>query len=297
MLAKKKKVRSKRTNNHSESEISTLNSTVQYDATDFGEPLAEDTSALSTILPHVDQENVSFDISYDYVPLQSNEPEVNEENETSKKSSVPTSAVKTDKSTQGKYDKYALCAKIENIIVRNEIKTLKSSQNKDISNPMPHEAVLASPGKSKYFISLSPTQFWALYDFLGPAKFNLTYWNESKGYGKKLNHSISFQIFITVLRLRRGFNILTIAHWYMVLVNIQSELYLLPGLCFFLITLRTTDISCFPNDKNSKILYQTYFVLLKIFVLQLTVQSLNVKCHETTANREIFAHHIKVIVQ
>ena len=42
----------------------------------------------------------------------------------------------------------------------------------------------------------------------------LTYWNELKGYGKKLNHSISFQHFITLLRLRLGFNILTIAHWY-----------------------------------------------------------------------------------
>ena len=106
LLAKKKKVRSKRTNKHSESEISPLNSTVQYDATDFDETLAGDMSTLSTIPPHVDQENVSFDISYDYVPLQSNEPEVNEENETSKQSSVPTSAVKTDKSTQTKYDKY-----------------------------------------------------------------------------------------------------------------------------------------------------------------------------------------------
>ena len=126
---------------------------------------------------------------------------------------MPASPVKTDKSTQTKYDKYALCAKIENIVLKNEIKTLKSSQNKGISNPMAHEVILASPEKSKYFIGLSPAQFWALYDFLGPAKCNLTYWNESKGYGKKLNHLISFQLFITLLRLRRGFNILTIAYW------------------------------------------------------------------------------------
>ena len=98
----------------------------------------------------------------------------NEENETSKQPSMPTSPVKTDKSTQTKYDKYALCAKIENIL-KNEIKTLKSSQNKYISNSMAHEAVLASPEKSKYFIGLSPAQFWALYDFLGPVNFNLTY--------------------------------------------------------------------------------------------------------------------------
>ena len=98
----------------------------------------------------------------------------NEENETSKQPSMPTSTVKTDKSTQTKYDKYALCAKIENIL-KNEIKTLKSSQNKYISNSMAHEVVLASPEKSKYFIGLSPAQFWALYDFLGPVNFNVTY--------------------------------------------------------------------------------------------------------------------------
>ena len=41
---------------------------------------------------------MSFDISYDDVPLQSNEPEVNEEKETSKEPSVPASPVKTGKS-------------------------------------------------------------------------------------------------------------------------------------------------------------------------------------------------------
>ena len=39
---------------------------------------------------------------------------------------------------------------------------------------------------------------------------------KSKGYGKKLNHSISFKLFITLLRLRCGFNILKIPHCYVV---------------------------------------------------------------------------------
>ena len=51
---------------------------------------------------------------------------------------------------------------MENIVLRNEIKTLKSSQKKDICDPMAHEVGLASPEKSKYFIGLSPAQFWAL---------------------------------------------------------------------------------------------------------------------------------------
>ena len=40
---------------------------------------------------------------------------------------------------------------------------------------MVHEVILAPPEKSKCFIGLSTAQFWTLYDFLGPAKFHLTY--------------------------------------------------------------------------------------------------------------------------
>ena len=131
-------------------------------------------STLSTLPPHDEQESISFNISYDDVLLQSNEPEVNEVNETSKQSSVSTSLVKTDKSTQTKYDKYTLCAKIENIILKHEIKPLKSSQNKDINNAVAHEVVLASPEKNKYFIVTLPAQFSALYDFLGRIGMNQT---------------------------------------------------------------------------------------------------------------------------
>ena len=42
--------------------------------------------------------SMSFDISYNDVPLQSNEPEINEEKETSKEPSVTASPVKTGKS-------------------------------------------------------------------------------------------------------------------------------------------------------------------------------------------------------
>ena len=73
-------------------EISPLNSNVQNDTTDFDKILVGDMSTLSTIPPHDEQERIFFDISYDNVALQSNEPVVNEENDTSKE---PTSPVKT----------------------------------------------------------------------------------------------------------------------------------------------------------------------------------------------------------
>lgn len=49
-----------------------------------------------------EQESILFNISYEKLPLQSNEPKVNEVNEMSKNLSVPTSLLKTDKSTQTK---------------------------------------------------------------------------------------------------------------------------------------------------------------------------------------------------
>ena len=84
---------------HSEMEISSPNSTVQNDATDFDEPLVGDCQHCLPYHPIMSKKvGISFDISYDEVPLQSNEPEVNEENETSKEPSVPASPIKTDKS-------------------------------------------------------------------------------------------------------------------------------------------------------------------------------------------------------
>ena len=55
-----------------------------------------------------------------------------------------------------------------------------------------------------------------MYDFLGPAKFNLTYWGKrkEKSTGRNCKLTISEQLFIALLRLHRGFNIFTIAHFY-----------------------------------------------------------------------------------
>ena len=79
---------------------------------------------------------------------------------------------------------------------------------------MAHEVVLASiPRKNEIFYCLTSSSVLGFIIFLGPAKFNLTYWNELKGFGKELNHSISFQLFLTLMRLRqRGFDNLTTAH-------------------------------------------------------------------------------------
>ena len=143
------------------------------------------------------------------------------------------------------------------------MKNLNLSQNKNFSNPIAHEIVLASPEK-KYFLGFSPAQVWALYDFLDSAKFNLTYWNESKSYGKSWPFK-KFQPFINLFRLWLGFNFLTISHWW---IFNQNIIYYLDYV--FFITLKNTDISCFLNDKNSKILNKCSFVLHRVQMLNAT---------------------------
>ena len=55
-----------------------------------------------------------------------------------------------------------------------------------------------------------------MYEFLGPAKFFLNYWGslDQKSSRKISKLSIAEQLFVTLLRLRRGFNICTLAHFY-----------------------------------------------------------------------------------
>ena len=72
--------------------------------------------------------------------------------------------------------------------------------------------------KTKYLIGLTAKHFWGLYNFLGKAKFNLNYWNSTnkKCSGRNCKLSVAEQLFVTLLRLRRGFNIFTLAHFYQV---------------------------------------------------------------------------------
>ena len=48
---------------------------------------------------------------------------------------------------------------------------------------MTHQGVLASQEKSKHLLVYPQLRFWFIW-FLAPTKFNLSYWNESKGYKK-----------------------------------------------------------------------------------------------------------------
>ncbi|XP_066917504.1 uncharacterized protein [Clytia hemisphaerica] len=129
-----------------------------------------------------------------------------------------------DQSCQSESDKLAIAARIDNIILKNEINILRSTSSDDEnSNPMDVESILKSETTAKYFIGLTPRHFWDMCEFLGDAKHHLTYWNSKKDSTNENARStraccltLPQQLFITLLRLRRGFNIMTIAHFYSV---------------------------------------------------------------------------------
>ena len=103
------------------------------------------------------------------------------------------------------------------MILKDELKTSKECQSASKATPKSatfHENLLGVPEKCKYFTCLTPDLFWILHDFLGQTKITLNYWNKSKGCVANLKHSLSFQLFVISLRLRREFNICTIAFWY-----------------------------------------------------------------------------------
>ena len=150
---------------------------------------------------------------------------------------------KSDASTQTIYDKYVLGAKIETVILRNDAKTRKSNFiAKDMKdggtmnrlNLMSPNVILADRKKSKFFIGLYPDQFEALFKFLGPAKYQLTYWcfqqeKKDNPYKCKSTRSRKFneneELFLTLLKLRRGFTHQTIAYMYDVSVSLVSSIF------------------------------------------------------------------------
>ena len=94
------------------------------------------------------------------------------------------------------------------------------------------DIILEDESKCKYFIGLLPTDFNILYNFLGPEKFELTNWKH-RSSDKKVESSkspkflcIQDQLFVTLLRLRRGFNYVTLSHFYGISVTYLSNIFI-----------------------------------------------------------------------
>ena len=133
---------------------------------------------------------------------------------------TPSPSYFSDKSTQTvNVQKAVLAARIENKILRNKI--LLGGKKRPVKklNPMRYKSIYSDRKKCKHFTGLFPEQFDSLFKFLGPAKYCLTYWgSKKKGKSSKptkiKTFSIREQLFLTLLRLRRGFTLLTLSYFF-----------------------------------------------------------------------------------
>ncbi|XP_063425343.1 uncharacterized protein LOC134708626 [Mytilus trossulus] len=128
-----------------------------------------------------------------------------------------------DKEVQTIYEKEVLNAKIENMILKNQMRNCESRQNdqpnEQNDTTLSLKAIKDNDVKMKLFTGLTYAQFCILFNFLGTSVYNLTYWdgkNDAKESSRKGNRKLEpkNELFLTLVRLRRGYSIDTISHFF-----------------------------------------------------------------------------------
>ena len=121
--------------------------------------------------------------------------------------------------SQTVYSKYELSAKVETMVLKNELSSTKLQPPKIVST-LSYENIVRDPGLMKHFTGLSPSHFEVLHDFLDAVcpVDTINYWTgkdcpaaENVGTGPKSEFSPREKLFICLLRLRRGFTLKTLA--------------------------------------------------------------------------------------
>ena len=137
------------------------------------------------------------------------------------------------KEVQTIYEKEFLNSKIENMILRNKMKT--AEEKKDDSNLSTPDTNLSlnslkdNDSKMKLFTGLTYYQFLALFNFLGESVNDLTYWdgNDDKESSKKGTRKLTpkEELFLTLTRLRRGYSLDTMSHLFGLATSTISTIF------------------------------------------------------------------------
>ena len=147
---------------------------------------------------------------------------------------VSTGTETVDEGTQSEPDSLVLELKLQNIILQRENTKLKSTleeqqqatQDKEQQQatqdrpPFGVDDVRNNDKKCRFYTGLSWLQFMCLWNFLGPAREKLSYWNHqpvkdaspSKRAGVKRKLSAMNECFLTLVRLRVGLLSMDIAY-------------------------------------------------------------------------------------
>ena len=124
-----------------------------------------------------------------------------------------------DEGIQTVFEKYMLSAKVETMILKNEVSTMKDQGQKIVSS-LSFEVITQSPDLMKHFVGLTYSHFKVLYNFLNDVcpLDTINFWNKRESVksekaktGRNAEFSTWEKLFICLVRLKRGFTIKTLA--------------------------------------------------------------------------------------
>lgn len=125
----------------------------------------------------------------------------------------PSGKLVSDQGSQTMYSKYELSAKVETMILKNNVFTMQLQGPKIVST-LSYENIVQDIALMKHFTGLKPSQFEVLHDFLDDVcrLETMNYWKskdcpatENARTGPKADFSSRDKLFICLLRLKRGF--------------------------------------------------------------------------------------------
>ena len=125
----------------------------------------------------------------------------------------------SDQGSQTIYSKCELSAKVESMILKNDVSTMQLQGPKIVST-LSYENIMQDVALMKHFNGLKPSQFEVLHDFLDNVcrLETINYWKGkdcsatgNARTGPKADFSSREKLFICLLRLKRGFTLETIA--------------------------------------------------------------------------------------
>ena len=125
----------------------------------------------------------------------------------------PSGKLVSDQGSQTMYSKYELSAKVETMILKNNVFTMQLQGPKIVST-LSYENIVQDIALMKHFTGLKPSQFEVLHDFLDDVcrLETMNYWKskdcsatENARTGPKADFSSREKLFICLRRLKRGF--------------------------------------------------------------------------------------------
>ena len=130
------------------------------------------------------------------------------------------------------YEQGVLNAKIDSIVLQNKLKIIEEKNDgKHVAGDtcLSLSAIQNDDSKMKLFTGLTFVHFMALFSFLGESVNNLTYWDGTgkKEKSRKGNRKLEpkDELFLTLVRLRRGYGIDTMAHFFGIAVSTVSVIF------------------------------------------------------------------------